>query len=173
VYFLPRALNSLVAGLRAGRFSASTEMYLRPLTGDRSALEPHLARRPDRDERGGLRVALGQILDERVVPLSLVLVCGDQAGAVGGDLECVTTLGVGGLALHDDDAVAELHEVLPGIATHIGFLDAVRERALAADGEATGGRSGRPREHAGRQHQQVVRADRIARRVALFEEDPR
>jgi len=149
---------SLLLGIRAGH---------------RCTLESHLACRADRDERGGLRVGLGEIVDQRVIPFALVLVRGDESGAIRDDFECVSRLGIRGLSLHDDRAVAELHEILAGIATHVGFLDAGSERALATDRETAGGRSGRSSEYARRQHEQVVRTEWIAFGVTLLEQDPR
>jgi len=76
------------------------------------------------------------------------------------------------LALHDDGAVAELHQILAGIAARVGLLDAVRERALGADGDATGGGRRRTGQHAGRDHEDVIGPQGIAFGVALVQKDP-
>ncbi len=103
---------------------------------DRGARQPHLAGRPDRDERRRLRVLRVQLLAERVVQQALVLVGRDELHALRVHLEAVALARVLRLALHHDRAVAELHQVLAGLPARVRFLDAAGERALAADRDA-------------------------------------
>jgi hypothetical protein len=138
---------------------------------DGCALEAHLAGRSDRDERGGLGVDLREVLDERVVPLAAVRVGVDESHGVRGDLEGLPALRVGRSSLHHDSAVAELHQVLARIAADVGFLDAVRERALGADREPSRSGRGGAGQHARREHEYVVLAEWVALRIALLEQD--
>ena len=63
--------------------------------------------------------------------------------------------------------------MLARVAAGVRLLDAVRERALAADRDAPGGRRRGAGEHARRDHQHVLGAERVALRVALLEQDAR
>jgi hypothetical protein len=139
--------------------------------GHRRPGEAQLARGADADEGSGLRVSPGQLLDEGVVPEALAVGYLLHAPALRVDVHRVALVGIGGLALHDDRPVAELHEILAGIAAGVGLLDPARQGALPPDRDATRGRGGRARQHTGRHHQHVVGAERIAAGIAFFQED--
>ncbi len=116
---------------------------------------------------------LRQVFAERVVPLELV--CGgiDEFDTAVVHDEAPALFAVGGLARDENRAVMESTEILSRVSAGVRFLDAVRERALAADGEAARGRRRRSGEHAGREDEHVVRPERIAGGVAFFEENAR
>ena len=69
--------------------------------------------------------------------------------------------------------IAKLHQVLAGVAPRVRLLDAACERALAADGDAAGGRCRGAGHHAGRHHENVVGAEGIAGGIALRQQDLR
>src|SRR3990172_6389949 len=141
--------------------------------GDGGPPQLKLARRSDRYGGGGCRVVRQQLLAGSVVPEALVLVRGNHLRALLVDDETVAALRVCRLPLDDDGANAQLHQVLARIASRVRFLDAARERALAAHRNAAGRRRGGAGEHPGRHHQHVAWAQRVARRVALLLKDLR
>ena len=137
----------------------------------RRAAHSHFARRPAANERRARRVRAVKVEAQRVVALHFVVVGGDDARAFMRNLKPEARLRVRRLAADDDGANAELHQVLPRLPARVRLLDAAGERAFAAHREPP--RSGRRAagKHAGREHQHVVGAERVARRVAFVEQN--
>ena len=156
----------------AGRVARRTPDLVLVGAADGSAAHLPLAGRADRDEGGVGRVALREMIDQRVVPHPLAV--GDllDRHAVRRHVEGVPRFRVRGLARHDDHAVAELHHVLGRVAAGVRFLDAAGEGALAAYAHAARGRGGRSGQDAGGEDEDVVRPERVALGIAFLDEDP-
>ena len=140
-------------------------------TGDRRSVQSHLASGADRHERSCYGIDLDEVFDQRVVPFILVLVRSNHPDLVLRNLEREAPIPVRGLSRDDDGAVAELHEMLAGVAADVRLLDAARQWALRADGESAGGRRGGSGQHTGCQHEHVVRSQGLTTRVALVDQD--
>ena len=139
----------------------------------RGASQSELTRRPAGDEGGLLRIALRELLAGRIVPDAAQIVGGDDATPLGVDLDTEARLRIPRLPGDDEAAVAELREMLAGIAAGVGLLAATRQRALGADRESTRGGRRSAREHAGRKDEDIVGPERITGRIAFLEQDAR
>ncbi len=168
-------LLGVFPGLMAPLISSGAENVMAILGGIRAghgcAGELEFTRRADRNEGCLLRIKALQILDQCIIPLAPMLVGRDDFHGVTGYVQRIAAFGIGRSSRDDDRPIAEFHEILTGISSHIRFLDSSGQRTLASHREAPGSRSAASRQHPRRQDQEVVGPERLAIGITFFEQD--
>ena len=140
--------------------------------GDRCGGQHHLAGLADEHERDLVAIRRTELVDARVRAETLEAVVDLEGDPVLVD-EDRPEVSARGLALDHDRRVAEPGDRLARLAAGVGFLDAARERALAADRDAPARGCRGPGEHARREDQLVgrVAGGRVGRPSALTTSD--
>ncbi len=113
-----------------------------------------------------------QFFDDRIVVEQFQAVVDLDLDAVLADVDRVEIVPFR-LPFQDDGGIADPRQHLGGLAAGVRFLDRAGQRALAADGQPAGHGAGTAAEHPRRDHQFVLRAERMTEGIDLFADHQR